>query len=67
MQMIFGPRRERRNKDFLFLFKDKIGVTRLEMNETDIETLADFMARVLMEKEDPASVEKDVVDFCYPL
>lgn len=43
-----------------------IEVTRLGMNESDMETIADFMARVLVEKEDPASVQKDVVDFRYP-
>jgi glycine hydroxymethyltransferase len=43
-----------------------IEVTRLGMNETDMETIADFMARVLVQKEDPESVGKDVVDFRYP-
>jgi glycine hydroxymethyltransferase len=43
-----------------------IEVTRLGMNESDMETIADFMARVLVEKEDPESVRKDVVDFRYP-
>ncbi|MBN1451346.1 MAG: hypothetical protein JW963_10060 [Anaerolineales bacterium] len=41
-------------------------VTRLGMNESDMQTIADFMARVLVEKEDPESVGKDVVDFRYP-
>ena len=43
-----------------------IEVTRLGMNENDMETIADFMARVLVENEDPKSVQKDVVDFRYP-
>ena len=43
-----------------------IEVTRLGMNEKDMETIADFMARVLVENEDPESVQKDVVDFRYP-
>jgi glycine hydroxymethyltransferase len=43
-----------------------IEVTRLGMNESDMETIADFMARVLIEKEEPKSVQKDVVDFRYP-
>lgn len=44
-----------------------IEITRLGMNETDMETIADFMARVLVEEEDPQSVGKDVVDFRFPL
>jgi glycine hydroxymethyltransferase len=43
-----------------------IEITRLGMNEEDMETIADFMARVLVEKEDVESVGKDVVDFRYP-
>jgi glycine hydroxymethyltransferase len=41
-------------------------VTRLGMNEKDMETIADFIARVLVEGEDPGSVGKDVVDFRLP-
>jgi glycine hydroxymethyltransferase len=40
-----------------------IEVTRLGMNEQDMETIAGFIARVLVEKEDPEQVGKDVVDF----
>jgi glycine/serine hydroxymethyltransferase len=36
------------------------------MNEKDMETIADFMARVLVQNEDPESVRKDVMDFRYP-
>jgi hypothetical protein len=36
------------------------------MKESDMETIADFMTRVLVENEDPKSVGKDVVDFRYP-
>jgi glycine hydroxymethyltransferase len=43
-----------------------IEVTRLGMNEKDMETIADFIARVLVEHEDPESVAKDVVDFRLP-
>ena len=43
-----------------------IEVTRLGMNEQDMETIADFIATVLVEKEDPAKVGKDVVDFRLP-
>lgn len=43
-----------------------IEVTRLGMNEQDMETIAGFIARVLIEKEDPASVLKDVIDFRLP-
>jgi glycine hydroxymethyltransferase len=43
-----------------------IEITRLGMNENDMETIADFFARVLIENEEPESVGKDVVDFRYP-
>jgi glycine hydroxymethyltransferase len=43
-----------------------IEVTRLGMNEQDMQTIADFVARVLVEGEDPVSVRKDVVDFRLP-
>ncbi|HNN13310.1 MAG TPA: serine hydroxymethyltransferase [Anaerolineales bacterium] len=43
-----------------------IEVTRLGMNETDMETIAEFIARVLIKNEDTESVAKDVVDFRYP-
>jgi glycine hydroxymethyltransferase len=43
-----------------------IEVTRLGMNEHDMETIADFIARVLVEGEDPVSVGKDVIDFRSP-
>jgi glycine hydroxymethyltransferase len=43
-----------------------IEVTRLGMNEKDMETIAEFIARVLVENEPPESVEKDVVDFRLP-
>ena len=43
-----------------------IEVTRLGMNEKDMETIADFVARVLVKNEDPESVGKEVVDFRYP-
>lgn len=43
-----------------------IEVTRLGMNENDMETIADFIARVLIEGEDPASVGKDAIDFRLP-
>lgn len=36
------------------------------MNENDMATIADFIARVLVEGEDPASVGKDVLDFRLP-
>ena len=43
-----------------------IEVTRLGMNEKDMETIADFMARILIRKEDPEKVGKDAVDFRLP-
>jgi glycine hydroxymethyltransferase len=43
-----------------------IEVTRFGMNEKDMETIAGFIARVLIEKENPQDVGKDVVDFRYP-
>ena len=43
-----------------------IEVTRLGMNENDMETIADFIARVLVKWEDPELVGKEVVDFRLP-
>ena len=43
-----------------------IEVTRLGMNENDMETIADFIARVLVKNEDPELVGKDVMDFRLP-
>jgi glycine hydroxymethyltransferase len=43
-----------------------IEVTRLGMNEKDMETIADFIARVLVKQEDPEMVGQDVVDFRLP-
>ncbi len=40
-----------------------IEVTRFGMDETDMGTIAGFMARVLVEKESPETVMEDVVDF----
>jgi hypothetical protein len=36
------------------------------MNENDMQTIADFVGRVLVEKEDPESVGKDAIDFRLP-
>ncbi len=43
-----------------------IEVTRLGMNEKDMETIADFIARVLVKGESTESVGKDVIDFRLP-
>ncbi len=43
-----------------------IEVTRLGMRETDMETIAGFIARVLVENEAPAAVARDVEDFRLP-
>jgi glycine hydroxymethyltransferase len=43
-----------------------IEVTRLGMKEADMETIADFMARVLIDKEAPEVVRRDVEDFRLP-
>ena len=43
-----------------------IEATRLGMNEKDMETIAGFIARVLVEKENPEEVGKDVVGFRLP-
>jgi len=40
-----------------------IEVTRLGMRETDMQTIAGFIARVLVENESPAVVARDVEDF----
>lgn len=44
-----------------------IEVTRLGMMEQDMETIADFMVRVLVNGEDPQSVRRDVEDFRLPM
>lgn len=44
-----------------------IEVTRLGLMESDMATVADFMARVLIEGEDVESVRKDVEDYRLPL
>ncbi|MDX1524471.1 MAG: serine hydroxymethyltransferase, partial [Anaerolineae bacterium] len=44
-----------------------IEITRLGLMEADMATIADFMARVLVEGESTESVAKDVVDFRLPL
>ncbi len=44
-----------------------IEVTRLGMNEQDMQTIAGFITRVLVENEDPETVGKDVADFRLPL
>ncbi|MFP4611577.1 MAG: serine hydroxymethyltransferase [Thiohalophilus sp.] len=43
-----------------------IEVTRLGMREAEMETIADFIARVLIEGESTESVGRDVVDFRLP-
>ena len=43
-----------------------IEVTRLGMKEADMETIADFMARVLVNREAPETVRRDVEDFRLP-
>lgn len=43
-----------------------IEVTRLGMREKDMETIADFIARILVQNEAPESVGKDVIDFRLP-
>lgn len=41
-------------------------MTRLEMHETDLATIADFIHRVLVNNEAPDAVAKDVEDFRLP-
>jgi glycine hydroxymethyltransferase len=43
-----------------------IEVTRLGMREADMETIADFMARILVERQAPEDVLEDVIDFRLP-
>ncbi len=43
-----------------------IEVTRLGMNEKDMETIADFIARVLVKNQPPELVGEDVIDFRLP-
>ena len=44
-----------------------IEITRLGLREEDMTTIADFMARVLVEGESTERVGQDVVDFRLPL
>ncbi|MCQ3929139.1 MAG: serine hydroxymethyltransferase [Chloroflexi bacterium] len=44
-----------------------IEVTRLGMMQKDMETIAEFMARVLVKGEDPQSVRRDVEAFRLPM
>ena len=44
-----------------------IEITRLGLREADMATIADFMARVLINGESTASVGADVIDFRLPL
>lgn len=43
-----------------------IEVTRLGMREQDMETIAKFIARILIDREDPDAVMRDAVDFRTP-
>jgi len=43
-----------------------IEVTRLGMGETEMETIADFIARILVEKAAPEDIVNDVIDFRLP-
>jgi len=40
-----------------------IEVTRYGMGEKEMETIADFMGRILIEKQSPEMVLEDVIDF----
>lgn len=40
-----------------------IEITRLGMGQSEMETIADFIARILVEKQDPAQVVGEVVEF----
>jgi glycine hydroxymethyltransferase len=44
-----------------------IEITRLGLMESDMETIARFFERILMDGEDPRAVRKDVEDFRLPL
>ncbi len=43
-----------------------IEVTRLGMGETEMEAIADFMARILVEQEAPETVGEEVIEFRQP-
>jgi glycine hydroxymethyltransferase len=43
-----------------------IEVTRLGMRESDMETIADFIARILVKNETPEAVGKEVIEFRLP-
>jgi glycine hydroxymethyltransferase len=44
-----------------------IEITRLGLTESDMETISRFFERLLIDKEEPGSVRKDVEDFRLPL
>jgi len=44
-----------------------IEITRLGLREADMSTIAGFIARVLIENEEPGIVARDVEDFRLPL
>jgi glycine hydroxymethyltransferase len=43
-----------------------IEVTRLGMREAQMETIADFMARILIERQAPEDIAEDVIEFRLP-
>ena len=43
-----------------------IEITRLGMSEAQMETIADFIARVLVERVEPEVVRDEVIDFRQP-
>jgi glycine hydroxymethyltransferase len=43
-----------------------IEVTRLGMHEQDMETIADFIGRILIQNEAPEAVGQEVIDFRLP-
>ncbi|MER3459074.1 MAG: serine hydroxymethyltransferase, partial [Chloroflexota bacterium] len=43
-----------------------IEVTRLGMREAEMETIADFIARILVERASPDDVVEDVIEFRRP-
>jgi glycine hydroxymethyltransferase len=43
-----------------------IEVTRLGLRETEMDTIADFMARILVEQQAPEDVAEDVIEFRLP-
>ncbi len=60
------PKRDQRGITQSGLRLGTTEVTRLGMHETEMETIADFIARLLIERANPEDVVDDVIAFRQP-